>query len=493
MFARDNSDSSSRVNWRAIGSSLASWAISIVTTAALVAVGWVGHATHWTFGFGGHAAGHVEGHGSHASAPVGAAGERGANSPVSKGSGTIRFDSKEAVARTGIELVEVEERPMVSEVVANGVVRYDERNIAQLSTRVPGIAWRVEKHLGDRVKKGEVLLVVESGDVGRLKAEFLNSLVAYESKREQLSILEEVKGAVMGRQVREAKAALREARNHLTNAEQALVNLGFSISVAEYEKLDDETRAARIRILGLDEGLIGGIESARVTSNLIPLRAPFDGVVIGRDAVAGEVVESGHAIIELADVSTMWVVLNVSKEDAAKVAIGQPLRFRPDGSPVEYMSRISWISTEVNEETRTLEVRAEIDNRLNAGSAAGRQTVTAANAAAGDGGPNQLQGDDNTLRANTFGSGRIEIDRRGTAIVVPRESVQWDGTRWVVFVPAGETAFESRPVQPGLQDGNAIEILGDFAGDAMPTHVVGTGSHVLKSQVLLDRMEKGEL
>lgn len=482
MSMRERARSGSRFDWRGIVAALASWGVSIMTTTALMAVGWFGHATHWTFGLGGHAPGHA----AHPPAAAEAAHEHGAESPGSSSPGTIRFDSKAAVERTGIELVEVEERPMVSEVVANGVVKYDERHIAQLSTRVPGIVWKVEKHLGDRVTKGEILLVVESGDVGRLKAEFLNSLVAYESKREQLAILEEVKGAVMGRQVREAKAALREARNHLINDEQALVNLGFSISASEYEPLDDETRAARIRVLGLDEGLMAGIEPERVTSNLLPLRAPFNGVVIGRDAVAGEVVESGHPIIELADVSTMWVVLNVSKEDAGKVAIGQPMRFRPDGSPVEYASRISWISTEVNQESRTLEVRAEIDNRLPA--ADDRRSELSA---AGD--LRRSQAEDAMLRANTFGSGRIEIDRRGTAIVVPRESVQWDGARWVVFVPAGETAFEPRPVQPGLQDGDTVEILGDFAGDARPTHVVGTGSHVLKSQVLLDRMEKGEL
>jgi hypothetical protein len=65
---------------------------------------------------------------------------------------TNRFGSREAVERTGNELVAVEERPMVSEVVAGGVVRSDERRVAQLSARVPGSVWRVEKHLGDPVR-----------------------------------------------------------------------------------------------------------------------------------------------------------------------------------------------------------------------------------------------------------------------------------------------------------------------------------------------------
>ena len=451
---------------------LASWAVSIVTTAALAAVGWFGHATHWTFGLGGH-------HADHAAADH-AAPDHGDQAPGEQPAGeadAVHFKSKEALARTGIELVPVEERPMVSELVASGVVHYDQRHIAQLSARVPGSVWRVERHLGDSVRKGDVLLVIESREVGSLKADFLNAMVDHEARLEQFKIMEEVKSAVMGRQLREAKSALREARNHLHNAEQALVNLGLDVSIATYEPLDDVARAARIRTAGLPESLLGAIDPDHITSNLLPLYAPFDGIVIGRDAVVGEVIDPAEPIFEVADVSTMWVVLSISKEDAGRVALGQRVRFHPDGSTDEYESRIAWISTEVNEETRTLEVRAEIS---------GGPTTTPA---ASPGDRSKPVG----LRANTFGTGRIEVDRRGTAIVVPRSSVQWDGSRWVVFVPVGEATFAARPVRLGFQQGDSIEIVGDFATGGTPTHVVGAGSHVLKSQILLERMEKGEL
>ena len=458
---------------------LASWSLSIVTTAALAAVGWFGHATHWTFGLAGHAghAGHANEHGTaaHAAPDHGAA--AGHEDAPTREADAVHFKSKEAMERTGIELVPIEERPMVSELVASGVVHYDQRHIAQLSARVPGSVWRVEKHLGDTVKKGDVLLVIESREVGSLKAEFLNALVAHEARVEQLVILEEVKGAVMGRQLREAKSALREAKNHLHNAEQALVNLGLGVAITDYEPLDDESRAARIRIAGLPESLLVAIDLDQITSNLMPLCAPFDGIVIGRDAVVGEVTDPTEPIFEVADVSTMWVVLNISKEDAGRVALGQRVMFRPDGSTDEYESRVAWISTEVNEETRTLEVRAEISRG------------PAATVAASPDGRSTPAG----LRANTFGNGRIEVDRRGTALVVPRSSVQWDGSRWVVFVPTGESTFAARPVSPGVQQGDSIEIVGDFAGGIRPTHVVGAGSHVLKSQILLERMEAGEL
>ena len=431
---------------------LMSWMLSIATVACLAAVGWVGHATHWTFGLAGHAP-------DHGATPA----HGGAAAVAATGGDVIAFPTREAVERSGIEVVPVEQRPLVSEIVANGVVRYNDRRLARLSSRVAGSVWRVEKRLGDRVAAGEVLLIVESSDVGRLKAEFLNALVELEARQEQLSILEEVKGAVMGRQLREARSACRQARNQLMNAEQALVNLGFDVSIAAFEPLDDAARATRMRTLGLDDDVLAGIDPRRVPSNLIPLRAPFGGIVIGRDATVGEVVEAGREIFEVADLSTMWVVLSITKEDAAKVAIGQPVRFRPDGAEDSCASTISWISTEVNDASRTLEVRIDVS------------------------GPAAAQ-----LRANTFGTGRIEVERIGTATVVPSQSLQWDGVRWVVFVPVGETSFAPQPVQPGLRQGGVVEIRGDFAGGP-PTQVVAGGSHVLKSKILLHRMESGEL
>jgi len=166
----------------------ANWAVSILTTAVLAAIGWFGHATHWTFGFGGHDDHHAA---APAVAPPPAAPPSAAadSSALDASAAAVSFPSREAMDRTGIELVPVEERPVVSEIVASGVVQYDQRNVAQLSARVPGSVWRVEKHLGDVVRKGDVLLLVESRDVGRLKADFLNALVAHESRREQLAIL----------------------------------------------------------------------------------------------------------------------------------------------------------------------------------------------------------------------------------------------------------------------------------------------------------------
>jgi len=454
--------------WRVVGS----WVLSSVTLAGLCLVGWFGHHTHWTFGLADH--GHDDGHQAepHGDAQpprpperlAAAAGATSDGEPL----GAVTFDDVADIERAGIETIPVRTQPMSEIISANGVVRYDERRIAQLSVRAPGIVWRVEKRLGDAVRQGEVLVIVDSADVGRLKAELLTALVIYESRRESLAILEEIRSAVMGRQLREARSAMREARNTLTNAEQALVNLGFEIAVEDLAPLDDDARAERLRLLGLPPALLVGLDRERISSNLLPLRAPFDGIVIGRDVVVGEIADPSRSIFEIVDLSNMWIVLNVAKEDASRLAIGQRVTFRPDGDTRDYASTIAWISTEVEPTTRTLQVRADVPTH---------QAATTTERLAG-------------LRANAFGRGTIEIAVREEARVVPTESVQAVGSEWVVFVPTGETTFEARPVAKGLETQGTVELLG-AAGDL--TRIVGPGSHVLKSQLLLDLVESGKL
>jgi cobalt-zinc-cadmium efflux system membrane fusion protein len=462
------------------------WALSTFTLASLAAVGWYGHHTHWTFGLAGHDHSDVhdvrdaqEAHdardATHPDAeahPAGATATSGprddAATPAPQTPGSITFEDAADVRLAGIESVPVRTQRAREVIAVNGVVRYNERRIAQLSVRATGAVWHVEKRMGDTVRQGEVLAIIDSAEVGRLKADFLNALVIDESRHESLAILEEVRDAIMGSKVREARSAAREARNTLLSAEQALVNLGFDLSRDELAPLSDDARADYMRLLGLPEEVYAGVDSERVSSNLLPLRAPFDGVVINRDVVIGEITDPSRSIFEVVDLSAMWIVLNVSKEDAPRLAIGQQVTFRPDGDDREYVSDVSWISTEVDETTRTLQVRAEVKTGQPAAST------------------ERLAG----LRANAFGRGSIEVDARRQVQVVPVESLQALVDGWVVFVPPGVTTFEVRRVGRGLESGGTVELVGDLAG---VTHVVGPGSHVLKSQLLLDGVESGDL
>ena len=70
--------------------------------------------------------------------------------------------------KAGIQLAPVEVKALTHHVLANGMLDYEPSGYAQLASRVPGTVWRVEKEIGDKLHKGEVLALIESSEVGRV-------------------------------------------------------------------------------------------------------------------------------------------------------------------------------------------------------------------------------------------------------------------------------------------------------------------------------------
>src|SRR5205807_1892800 len=87
-------------------------------------------------------------------------------------SARTEFPSAEAVRAAGIDCVTVKTRDMSQFVTANSMLDYEPYRYAQLAARAPGTVWWVEKQMGEPVRKGEVLALIDSTDVGRAKADF---------------------------------------------------------------------------------------------------------------------------------------------------------------------------------------------------------------------------------------------------------------------------------------------------------------------------------
>jgi cobalt-zinc-cadmium efflux system membrane fusion protein len=375
--------------------------------------------------------------------------------------------SQSEIEKSGIKIERVGQHAMAHLVIASGGVQYNQNYVAQLSSRVAGNVWRVEKQVGHSVRKGDVLALIESLDVGRAKAEFLQAIVDSDTKAKTLERLNQVNLSIPERQIRDAEALLREARIRLFNSQQTLVNLGLPISLDEVKGAADDVLARRIQFLGLPKSVCETLDPASTTGNLVPLVAPFDGVVIGRAIVVGEVVSPAEATFVVADVRRMWILLDVRKEDANLVRLGQNVAFSADGIPGQVQGQIDWISTEVDQYARTLQVRAEVNNpSLDS-------TVPAVDSAD--------QGERRLLRARTFGTGEIRIRDNPQAVVVPSEAVQFDGVSHIVFVRDGDL-FRRREVQPGAVRDGQTEIVTGLKPDEM---VATVGSHVLKAGLQL--------
>lgn len=376
----------------------------------------------------------------------------------------IQFASKEAVDKAGIDVAPAWHAPMVEAVLANGEITYNQTRVARLSTRAPGSVWRVDKNVGDAVKAGDVLALVDAADVGRVKAEFLQAFAQFNLKSKTWDSFQKAwtAGAIPDGKYREAETALSEARIRLLSAQQALINLGFPVAAEELKGLSEDKLASHLQFLGLPETLSASLDPKRTTANLIPVKSPLDGVIVSREVVAGEVVDMSKPLFIIADTDRMWLTLNVRQEDTQHLGLGQPVRFRPDGGVKEVTGAIAWISTAVDEKTRAVKVRADLDNR------------------------------DGRLRANTFGPGRIVLREEKNAVVVPTEAIQWEGDCHIVFVrdrnflrADAPKVFHVRKVRPGARDDKYTEII---AG-VLPGEVVATkGSGTLRGELLKNNL-----
>ncbi|MGD9720691.1 MAG: efflux RND transporter periplasmic adaptor subunit [Pirellulales bacterium] len=376
----------------------------------------------------------------------------------------VQFASAATVNKAGVDVDVVGQRSMQEVVTTNGEVRFDPTRVAHLSSRAGGTVTVVFKHLGDRVTAGDTLAVIDAAQVSQAKSRLLQAIVQLEAKQLSYQRLQSAGDGVAAAAVADAKAARQEAEVALISARQALVNLGLEVP-EEFRDRDPQKIADQLRFLGIPDEVLAALPPANKSANLIALRAPYAGVVVATEVVAGEVVESTDVLFTVADPARMWLTLNVRQEDARYVALDQEVSFRTDDAAQKASGRITWISPTVDPRTRTLQARVVLDNA------------------------------DGRLRDNTFGTGEIVLRKQNEAIVVPREAVQSTGDASFVFVrdrdylqAGAPKVFHPRQVRTGARDEQYVELL---AG-ALPGEVVAVkGSSVILAQLLRSNLGEG--
>ncbi|WP_417377413.1 efflux RND transporter periplasmic adaptor subunit [Gimesia maris] len=378
----------------------------------------------------------------------------------------IQFESVEAVRQAGVDVELVERKPIVESITGNGEIVYDPTRQASLASRVPGSVWTVNKQIGDPVTKGEVLAIVDAAKVGDLKTSLLRSLAEEKLQRQNVSRLTTARNAIAGSRILDAEAALAKAQADVLSAEQSLRNLGLPVQVESLRQMSEQQILDRLRLLGIPDSVRSQIEPQTLSANLLPTVSPMNGIVIKRSVTTGEVVDPTRILFQVADTSRMWLRLSVPLENMDQLAIGQTIRFTPDGSRREIEGRLDWISTSVDMATRMLEVRAVLENP------SGR------------------------LRNETFGTGKVILREESEAIVVPTSALHWEGCCQVIFVrdkgyfesPESHKVFHLRSVRAGVSnDGYTEIIVGLLPGEV----VVTEGSDVLRSQLLKNSLGAG--
>jgi cobalt-zinc-cadmium efflux system membrane fusion protein len=343
----------------------------------------------------------------------------------------VHLASPDIAAKAGFEAAPVQSGNVSPTLKANGEVAYDETKLARVRARVAGVLLEVLVREGDVVEQGQTLAVIDSAELGEAKADYLASTPMVElwtKTLERNKGLSE-KGVGASKNVLEAEAELRLSQAHLLKAKQKLRNWGLNDH--QIEQLGEEQEAER---------------------NRQRMMAPLKGSIVRRKAVLGEAVEPTSELFTVADLSSVWVSFNVYEKDLRRVVVGQPVVFHvPDLEPAEFSGKVLWIDTEVNDRTRTVQVRAQVGNA------------------------------EGLLRANMFGSGEIQLGKPRTSLLVPKDAVQWEGASFVVFVRKKLDEFEPRRVIVGEEVGKLLELA--WADLTPGEEVVTTGSFLLKTEI----------
>ncbi|MEK9503008.1 efflux RND transporter periplasmic adaptor subunit [Gaopeijia maritima] len=339
---------------------------------------------------------------------------------VEGGVSEVHLDST-ALALSGV-VVALPESVGAGGLPVTGNITYDQNRVSHIGPKTQGRVVELTVEVGSRVDRGQVLAHLESPEVGATRAELHEAEALLEIAQENYEREGrlEAQGISSRRELLDAEAELRRVQARLASAQE------------------------RLRVLGADVHDEGGH---------FDVPSPFDGVVVERHAGRGEVVGPTDQLFTVADLSRLWIELDIYERNLNRVERDQPVTVTTTAWPDRvFPGRIVYIADIVDSQRRTVRARVELENT------------------------------DGALKPGMFATALIEMADGARVIALPRDAVQTVDEQqivWVLGEEAGE--FIVRPVTLGPElPGGLVEILSGLAADEP---VVVVGAFTLKSEL----------
>ncbi len=325
-------------------------------------------------------------------------------------------------AEAGITVERVTEQEVGGTLTLPGRLTFDDQRVAHVFSPVSGRVVRMVAALGQRVRKGDPLAVLESPDLGSAASDLAKAKADFEAARrdeKRMKVLFDANAAA-ARDFEAAEARLRQAKAELERAQ------------------------GKARLLAADS-------DGRVTQEFV-LRSPIEGDVIARMANPGMEVQGQYSVgtaVELFTVGAsdrLWALADVYEADLPRVRTGAPVIVRVVAWPDRaFEGHVDWISGALDPLSRTTKVRCVLENR------------------------------DGSLKPEMYASVTLRVPGR-KALAVPRTALFRMGDATVVFVKTGRTpdgaaSFALRPVRTDDEGGSGpVPVLGGLsAGEEIVT------------------------
>ncbi len=317
--------------------------------------------------------------------------------------------SDTAVKRNNIRIMTAGPATIKPTLSLPGEIIFNHHTLVQVVPRMSGVVTSVSRHVGQQVKKGEILAVIESPMLAELRSQYLIA-----QKRFHLA----QKTFKREKQLWEEKITAKQ--DYLTAQEK----------LGEAETTFNLT-SIKLRALGVNpESNYSGKYLAR-----FEIRAPISGRIISKEIAQGKTLKKDQEIFTIADISTVWTAITAYPKDLNIVKVGQMATVNATAFNVIGEGKVTYISTLIGEQTRTATVRIELDNK------------------------------DGKWRPGMFINAKLVTEKTQVPVAVSMDAIQAISNESVVFGRYGEY-FEARPLELGRNDGKTVEILkGLLAGE----------------------------
>lgn len=348
--------------------------------------------------------------------------------------GLLRL-TQEELSRTSIEVMPVGRGQIRVSRDFPATIRANENELAEVTTLISGRVVKVQVDVGADVKKGDLLALLHSTDLGLAEGAYLKATA----------------------RLYEADLAYRRAKDLYEAKAVSLAELQRREAEMKTVRAESRESQNRLELLGVTRQELERLDREHTIKADVPIRAPFDGRVIMRNITRGEVVDTHQTLFTVADLSDVWVVASVPEKDVEYIRKDQTVDVIVAAYPHALLSgNITYIGDVLDPATRTLRVR-----------------VTA-------------QNPDKRLKPEMFALVRISSDVDPKMLTVPLEAVQSGPMGTIVFVQRHANEFEVRTVKLGQEQGDVVTVLdGLNAGD----QVITKGSYVLKSELERHKIE----
>jgi len=314
------------------------------------------------------------------------------------------------VQNLGMRTAKAERGKLWRRIDTVGYVAFDERKLSHVHLRTDGwIEKLYVKSDGETVKKGDILFELYSRELVNAQEEYVQ--------------------------------ALRGNNDYLKGASRD-----------------------RLNALGMSKAQISEVAAQRRAFQRVRVLASQDGIVDGLNVREGMYVKPATELMTLADLSTIWLLVDVFERQSEWVAPGQPADVRLAYIPGRvWEGEVEFVYPTIDPKTRTLQVRLRFDNS------------------------------DEALKPDMYANVRIYAGPKEDVLSVPREAVIKTGEAQRVILSLGDGQFKALEVVAGMESGNRVEILKGLSEGDM---VVTSGQFLLDSEASLrasfTRMEPGE-